>query len=467
MTEAYDGPQVVGMDLHRCRSVLVRMTADGRRLETARITNSAAELRREIAKAGQHPKVVPGATYGWYWAADALAGARAEVHLAHPLGVKAFTYRRVKNDEKDAADLAGLLRMGRLAEAWIAPPQVRELRELTRYRIKLVRMRSSGKEQVHAVLAKLGIPVPCPDLFGTFGSAWLDGLHLPQPYAGKTGSLRQLIGWLSGEISLLDALIAGLPGSYPPYHAVRQLPGLGPVLAAVAVAEIGDISRFPGPGHLCSRAGLTPRHRESDLKVARGHITRQGSPILRWAMVEAAGTSPPAARPVSSRTASPPAAAGRRGTSPRPRRPASCSPVSSTRCATGKSGRWPPAPARPRPGEQARTRAARDRLQVWPPPPGGAAAPLIDPAARRGPPHAPAAGNRGNPEGMTAARRLPSTRLHRGAGTQPHTAPFPAAPLSGERETGHTRVQAWQVTGLISPCPDTDRKPERRAQNPP
>jgi len=268
MTEAYDGRQVVGMDLHRRRSVLVRMTADGKRLETARITNGAAELRREIAKAGEHPQVVLEATYGWYWAADELAAAGAEVHLAHPLGVKAFTYRRVKNDEKDAADLADLLRMGRLAEAWIAPPEVRELRELTRYRIKLVRMRSSGKEQVHAVLAKLGIPVTCSDLFGAWGSAWLDGLRLPQPYAGKVASLRELTGWLTTEIGLLDAVIADLLGSYQPYHAVRALPGLGPVLAAVAVAEIGDISR-------------------SDLKVARGHLTKQGSPILRWAMVEA------------------------------------------------------------------------------------------------------------------------------------------------------------------------------------
>ena len=119
-------------------SVLVRMTEDGRRLGTARITNSPQELRREIARAGKSPKVVLEATYGWYWAADTLAAAGAEVHLAHPLGVKAFSYRRVKNDERDAADLADLLRMGRLPEAWIAPPEVRELRELTRYRHKLV-----------------------------------------------------------------------------------------------------------------------------------------------------------------------------------------------------------------------------------------------------------------------------------------------------------------------------------------
>jgi hypothetical protein len=76
MTEAYDGRQVVRMDLHRRRSVLVRMTADGKRLETARITNSAAELRREIAKAGERPLVVLEATYGWYWGCGRAGGGR-------------------------------------------------------------------------------------------------------------------------------------------------------------------------------------------------------------------------------------------------------------------------------------------------------------------------------------------------------------------------------------------------------
>ena len=98
LVEAYDGPQIVGMDLHRRRSVLVRMAEDGRKLGTARITNSPARLTSEIRRAGPHPKVVLEACYGWYWAADALAEAGAEVHLAHPLGVKAFSHRRVKND---------------------------------------------------------------------------------------------------------------------------------------------------------------------------------------------------------------------------------------------------------------------------------------------------------------------------------------------------------------------------------
>ena len=117
METADDGRQVVGVDLHRRRSVLVRMTQDGRRLGMAKIINSPQALRTEIARAGTSPRVVLEATYGWYWAADTLAAAGAEVHLAHLLGVKAFTYRRVKNDEKDAADLADLLRMGRLPDA--------------------------------------------------------------------------------------------------------------------------------------------------------------------------------------------------------------------------------------------------------------------------------------------------------------------------------------------------------------
>jgi transposase len=210
MAEAYDGREVVGMDLHRRRSVLVRMTPDGRKLETARITNSPAELRRVIARAGKHPRVVLEATYGWYWAADTLAAAGAEVHLAHPLGVRGVAYRRVKNDEKDAADLAGLLRLGRLPQAWVAPAEIRELRELTRYRIKLVRLRTSCKDQVHAVLAKLGIPVTCTDIFGVWGNTWLDGLALGQPYAGKVASLRSLAGELTAEITVLEAAIADL-----------------------------------------------------------------------------------------------------------------------------------------------------------------------------------------------------------------------------------------------------------------
>jgi transposase len=288
--EDYDGKQIVGMDLHRRRSVLVRMTEDGRRLGSARITDSPAALREEIARAGKNPRVVLEAAYGWYWAADVLEAAGAEVHLAHPLGVKAFTCRRVRDDFRDAADLADLLRMGRLPEAWIAPAEVRELREITRYRIKLVKLRASCKDQVHGVLAKLGITVAQPDLFGAGRQAWLDQLTLPQPYAGKVCSLRHLAGEPSTEITMLSDVIADLLAGDRGYQVIQQLPGIGLVLAAVIVAGTGDVTRFGTAAQLCSWAGLTPRHRESGLKVARprqhhlGQLDRQrvGWLLRRW-----------------------------------------------------------------------------------------------------------------------------------------------------------------------------------------
>ena len=61
---------------------------------------------------------------------------------------------------------------------------------------------------------------------------------------------------------------------------------MGRVTAAIFVAEIGDITRFADARHLCSWAGLTPSHRESDDKAHRGHITKQGSTLVRWAAVE-------------------------------------------------------------------------------------------------------------------------------------------------------------------------------------
>src|SRR5438093_7604655 len=192
METAYDGRQVVGMDLHRRRSVLVRMTEDGRRLGMTRIVNSPAELCKAIAAAGRNPRVVLEATYGWYWAADVLQAAGARVHLAHPLGVKGFAYRRVKNDIRDAADLADLLRMGRLPEAWIAPPKVRELRELVRYRAKLVALRSGLKAQVHAVMAKEGVLPTVTDMFSTAGNAQLNEMALGDAYTIRVESLRDL-----------------------------------------------------------------------------------------------------------------------------------------------------------------------------------------------------------------------------------------------------------------------------------
>lgn len=288
----YDGKQFVGIDLHRQRSVIVRQSESGELLSAVRILNDPVSLRLQLEQAGSDPEVVLEATYGWYWAVDVLHECGAHVHLAHPLGVKGFRYRRVKNDVRDAADLADLLRMGRLPEAWIAPPQTRELRELVRYRAKLVAIRSGLKAQVHAVLAKAGVLIAVSDLFGVTGRQRLAKVALGAAYAQRISSLLELIDALDSHQTRFSAMITEQLRTHRGYQAIQQLPGVGPVLAAVLVAEIGDVHRFVGPAQLCSWAGLTPTHRESDTVVRRGHITKQGSKLVRWAAVEAIQRQP-------------------------------------------------------------------------------------------------------------------------------------------------------------------------------
>jgi transposase len=284
--EGYVGQQYVGMDLHRRRSVIVRTNDQGEVLEAVQITNTPLALAEVISRAGEGPEVVLESTYGWYWAVDTLQKAGANVHLAHPLGVKAFEYRRVKNDLRDSVDLADLLRLGRLPESWIAPPATRELRELIRHRAKLVALRSHCKAQVHAVLAKCGVAVPMSDLFGVGGTQLLDALDLPTPYAARIASLRRVMDLLDFEIDVFAKLARGRLAADPGYTAVQTIPGIGPVLGALFVAEIGDVHRFASADKLACWAGMTPLHRESDTKVRRGRITKQGSKLVRWAAVE-------------------------------------------------------------------------------------------------------------------------------------------------------------------------------------
>ena len=209
------------------------------------------------------------------------------MHLAHPLGVKAFSYRRVKNDERDAADLADLLRMGRLPEAWIAPPATRELRELVRHRAKLVGIRSNCKAQIHAVLAKCGVQVSMTDLFGLAGTDAAGPARAARAVCGAdrlATAGHRLAGFRDRRCSPSWSA-AGWP-AIPGYIAVQSIPGIGPILGAVFVAEIGDVHRFARAEQLACWAGLTPKHHESDTHVHRGRITKQGSRLVRWAAIE-------------------------------------------------------------------------------------------------------------------------------------------------------------------------------------
>jgi transposase len=280
--------QYVAVDLHAQRSVIVRENEAGAELAVVRIDNDPQSLAAALADAGPNPQVAIEATYGWYWAVDALQELGATVRLVNPSGLgDSWNDRRVKNDYLDCRELIDRMRLHKLPEAWIAPPELRELRELVRYRAKLVCLRTGLKAQLKAVLAKHCLHPPVNDLWGVAGRRWLDEVQLPDGYATRVESLRDLVALFDREIDMLERSIHQRLRDDRGYRVIQQLDGVGRTLAAVFVVEIGDVSRFATPDALCSWAGLTPKHRESDRKVRRGKVTKQGSKLVRWAAIEA------------------------------------------------------------------------------------------------------------------------------------------------------------------------------------
>jgi transposase len=228
------------------------------------------------------------ATYGWEWLAEVLEDAGYELHLAHPLRTKAIASARVKTDAVDARTLAHLLRADLLPEAYVAPRELRDLRDLLRHRVALTRMRAALKNRVGAILAKHGIQRPYSDLFGPAGTRFLTEVELRADPRQRLDSMLSLIADFTREIDATSAEIDRRARQDPYVTVLCQIRGIGRYTALLVIAEIGDITRFPDARHLCAWAGLTPTVRSSDGKARLGHISHQGSPALRWALVEAA-----------------------------------------------------------------------------------------------------------------------------------------------------------------------------------
>jgi len=278
----------VGIDLHRNRSHVAVIDEHGELVVSKRIINGRDTFLELLGSLEGESQIAVEATYGWEWLAELLEDAGYDMHLAHPLRTRAIAAARVKTDAVDARTLAHLLRADLLPEAYVAPRDLRDLRELLRHRIGLTAMRSALKNRVHAILAKHGITREHSDLFGKGGRQFLSALELREAPRRRLDSLIALICDFDREIEATTKEIDQRAKADDRVPVLCQIRGVGPYTAMLIIAEVGDISRFPDARHLCAWAGLTPTVRSSDGKARLGHISRQGSPALRWALVEAA-----------------------------------------------------------------------------------------------------------------------------------------------------------------------------------
>src|SRR5438034_10560290 len=168
----------VGIDVHRKRSQVAVVTEDGTVQLNKNVVNGSTPMLRLIGDLPSGTPVAFEAAFGWGWLAGLLEDYGFEAHLVHPLRCKAIASARLKNDKVDAAILAQLLRADLLPEAWIAPPEVRQLRALLRHRASLVRLGTGLRNRIHAVVADFGY-----DRTGSYwsgpGRGWLAELGLP------------------------------------------------------------------------------------------------------------------------------------------------------------------------------------------------------------------------------------------------------------------------------------------------
>src|SRR5437016_6286229 len=253
----------VGIDLHRKRSQIAALDEQGKELLSRRIANDPEALKAILAELGGELQVALEATYGWEWLADLLEAEGHELHLSHPLRTRAIAAARVKTDAVDAKTLAHLLRAELLPEAYVAPRELRDLRELLRHRIALTGMRSALKNRVHAILAKHGITREQSDLFGRGGREFLEALQLREAPRRRLDSLLALIDDFDREIDTTSEEIDQRAKTDDRVDVLTQIRGVGRYTARLIIAEVGEIERFPDARHLCAWAGLTPTVRSS------------------------------------------------------------------------------------------------------------------------------------------------------------------------------------------------------------
>jgi transposase len=167
-------------------------------------------------------------------------------------------------------------------------PLVRAERERARWRLHLVRHRSSLKQRVHAVLLTHGKPCPVSDLFGVRGRQLLSSLELPEPWQSTIEANLRLIDDLDREINDCERELRRLGADHRYVPLLCTVPGISWVLAYTIAAELGDIARFPTPRKLAGYSSLCPRVYQSGERDLRGPLAKQGPRYLRWALVEAA-----------------------------------------------------------------------------------------------------------------------------------------------------------------------------------
>jgi transposase len=292
---------VGGFDVHRAQITFDRVDTETGEVRTGQIRPATRDnLRRwlePLAGRGEVAFALEGCT-GWRFVAEELTRAGVEVHVAEPADTAMLRgrKRRAKTDRGDARHLRELLVAGRVPESWLAPEHVLEVRAIGRLYVGLMDQRRGWQQRIHAQLFHQGAP-PIKHLLTGAGREQLAAAPLSPAGRRVVEVALSVIDHLTGQIVPLRAELAGVARRQAGCRALMSHYGIGPLTSPIIWAEMGDCRRFSSSDQAVRHTGLDVTVYSSDNKRAgSGHLARQGPPVLRWALVEAAQC---AARPTS------------------------------------------------------------------------------------------------------------------------------------------------------------------------
>lgn len=271
-------PMYVGLDVHKRTCHATAMNEQGEILKQVRFRNQRSEYEYFFKDLGD-AIVAMEACYSWQPVYELIENMGHEVKLSHPKRTRAIAEEKIKTDAKDSEVLAQLLMLDWLPTSYVPPMEMRELRDLVRLRTYLVMVRTMFKNKVRAELAKRWIEVGSP--FTKRGKHQLQNLGI----LGVNHCL-SVLEVLDERIAELSKLVKQRAGESEDAKLLMTIPGVGYFSALAILAEIGDINRFPNEEKLCSYAGIVPSLDQSGDRRILGHITREGSKLLRWVLTE-------------------------------------------------------------------------------------------------------------------------------------------------------------------------------------
>src|SRR5215470_3451871 len=278
---------LVGCDLHtRKQRVAVLDTKTGEFLEQE-LAHIGDAVERFYAALPPPVTVVIESTGYSLWFHALLHRVGHTLVVGEAAKIRAMVVRKTKTDRRDARHLLDLLQHNRFPSVWIPDPSTRDLRALIKHRLRLVRIRTMIKNGLHAIALNQGLALG-PSLWSQRGLAQLQGLILqPHTHRRRDDSLA-LLQWLNGRIDQLDLDVAAAAAADPNARRLMSHPGVGPLTALATVLVLGPVARFPGSKHVVSYIGLAPSVNASADKYRLGHISKQGSAVLRWVLGQAA-----------------------------------------------------------------------------------------------------------------------------------------------------------------------------------